>query len=275
MGEFEELEKSKEPERFENARIVREPKPFKKKESHFLDKEIDIDFKLNPRKAIKGTVIVVIVLFIFFLGRLSAPEYSPITEEIIVEEKSGGFGKFFSSFTGLFLSDESLDAEAPETNETEPPVEEETTEEAEETIEETEETVEEEEEEELIITSPYSKVSFAIKNVRVEWMETWGKITFLDFTLKNNEGGTVKPAYFSMMVEGYPDESSRKKVPLPLDCQEVKSKISITSSVNVPGGFNYHPKTTGNLDDVEIRFILFDFEDKPMASYRKNFDLSG
>ncbi len=262
--------------KFENARVIREPKPNKKK-SHFLDKEIDIDFKLNPRKAIKGTAIVVIVLFIFFLGRWSAPGNVSVAEEIIIEEESGGFGKFFSSFTGLFLSDETTDLEAPETEETEPPVEEETAEEVEETTEEetAEEEVEEEEEEEMIITSPYSKVSFAIKNVRVEWMETWGKITFIDFTIKNNEEGTIKPAYFQMMVEGYPDESSRKEIPLPLDCQDLKSKTSITSSVNVPGGFNYHPKTTGNLDDVEIRFIMFDFEDKPMASYRKNFDLTG
>jgi len=116
-------------------------------------------------------------------------------------------------------------------------------------------------------------VSFVIKSVKVDWKETWGKITQLDYTIKNNEEGTVKPDHFTMMVEGYADEASKRNVPVSIDSQDIKSKTSAISSAIVPGGFNYHSKTTGNLDDVEIRFILMDFEGKPMASFRKAFNL--
>ncbi|MBR9683211.1 hypothetical protein GOV03_01605 [Candidatus Woesearchaeota archaeon] len=241
----------------------------KKKQSHFMSKEIDIDIKINPKKILKGALIIVLFSFIFFLGRWSDVECtSCVAEDLVAEEaQSSGWSSFLSSFTGFFVADtEELIAE-------EIPVEEEVPEEPVEEVEEeilVEEVVEEVEEE---IITDYSKVSFAISAVKVEWHDTWGKVTDLVYTIKNSEEGTIKPDHFMMMVEGYTDESSKKDVPLPLPSQTVRSKTSVSSSTQVPGGFNYHSKTAGNLDDVEIRFIMFDFDDKPIASYRKTFNL--
>jgi hypothetical protein len=253
--------------------------PFKSEKprhSHFLDKEIDIDIKINPRKAIKWSLIIVIFLAVFLMGRWSAPG---IVKDLSEETSdSSGFLEFFSSFTGLFHSEEVPTAETEET-----PSEEKLAEEIpaeEEPVEETpaeEELAEEEEEEveEAVITAPYHKVSFAIKNVRVDWREYWGKITHLDYTIKNSEEGTIKLDHFVMYVEGYEDIGSEKEIPLPFNSKEIKSKTSVSSTVTVPGGFNYNEKTMGSLDAVGIRLILFDADDKAMASFKKNFDLSG
>lgn len=252
-----------------------ESKKEESKKTRFLDKELHVAFKLDPKKAAKVLACVVIFLVIFGLGRWSASCPGCVEETETVPEEDSSSEGFFSMLTGLFHADE----EVPETE----PVEE-AVEEVEEVVEEVveEEVVEEEPEPEpepepeAIITN-YKKVSFAISSVTVDWKGTednkWGKITKLQFTIKNEEDGTILPDYFSMMVEGYPDEASKVKVPLPSGSMEIKSKTSATSEAIVPGGFNYNEKTTGALDDVEIRFILFDDDSKPMASYRKVFNL--
>lgn len=245
----------------------------KKHGSHFLDKEINIDVKINPKKAFKGVAVVVIFLVVFGLGRWSAgSEGCPtcVQEDILEESSSSGF---FSMLTGLFHSEEPEELLSEEELAEEPTDE---VEEEEEAAEEVEEEIVEEEEvvevDEPIITT-YNKVSFAIQSVSVEWHDTWGKITTLQFTIKNNEEGTILPDHFSMVVEGYPDESSKKKVPLPDGSKEIRSKTTASSTAIIPSGFNYNEKTTGALDDVEIRFILFDENSKPMASYRQTFNL--
>ena len=57
----------------------------KKEGPRFMDKEINIDIKLNPKKALKGIAIVVLFLSIFFLGRWSAGDLSRVADALPVE----------------------------------------------------------------------------------------------------------------------------------------------------------------------------------------------
>lgn len=255
------------------------PKETKEPETKnsFLDKEIDIDIKINPRNLFKFSALIALLLFAFFLGRFSVGEVSSevsLPETPAEEESSGGF---FSFITGLFVYQEQP-VSASETENTSPLAENTTSPAAAAVPEEntTEETVTEEETEkeveEPIITS-YKKVALAVKDVKTDWKTTWGKITHLDYTIKNNEEGTIKPDYFIMVVEGYDD--FEKKIPLPPSSQKIKSKTTISSTATVPQGFAYSELTAGDLQLVDITFTLYDASDRLMTTFKKSYDLSG
>ncbi len=127
--------------------------------------------------------------------------------------------------------------------------------------------------EEQVITS-YTRVAISLDHVRTDWKETWGKILQLDFTIKNNEGGTIKPAYIILSVEGYNEEAEKKKVPLKETSKNIKGGQTHLGAAVVPQGFNYNPITAGNLQDVQITITLHDSNDKQMAGYTKGYDLS-
>lgn len=125
---------------------------------------------------------------------------------------------------------------------------------------------------ETIITS-YSKVSVTINRVITEWKVTWGKIIKVDYTIKNDESGTIKPVYFIMHVEGYEDVN--KKITLPPSSQSVDAGQSYSLTVNVPQGFSYSPVTAGDLANVLVTLSLYDESDKAMATSQKEFNLQG
>lgn len=242
----------------------------------FLDKEIDIDIRINPRNALKFSALAALLLFAFFLGRWSVDDISStveIPEAVAEEEDSSGF---FSFITGLFTYEEKT-VPVPEAENASSPTENITSPETGAAPEEnlTEETTTEEVEEEVeepVITS-YKKVALAVKTVEIDWKGSWGKITHLDYTLKNNEEGTIKPDYFIMVVEGYDD--FEKKVPLPPSSQKIKSKTTISSTATIPQGFAYSELTAGDLTVIDITFSLYDGSDRLMTTFKKSFDLSG
>ena len=129
---------------------------------------------------------------------------------------------------------------------------------------------------EKIITK-YTKVALAIPNVKVEIKgkePTWGKIINVEYTIKNNEEGTVKPDYLMItQVEGY-DNDYNKKILLPTSAKTISAGKTITSSIAVPNGFTYSEATAGKVDDVTINFVLFDEKGTAIASYSKGYDLS-
>ena len=129
---------------------------------------------------------------------------------------------------------------------------------------------------EKIITK-YTKVALAIPNVKVEIKgkePTWGKIINVEYTIKNNEEGTVKPDYLMItQVEGY-DNDYNKKILLPTSTKTISAGKTITSSIAVPNGFTYSEATAGKVDDVTINFVLFDEKGTAIASYSKGYDLS-
>lgn len=217
-----------------------------------------INLAISPKKVFKGLFIVVFLLGVFLLGRLSANNFD---------------------LTGLATKEVDTPVEetaAPEERTSEVTVKEEKApaKEADEPAPEEEEPVNVPEESEPIITD-YSKVSFVVNKAEIKWMDTWGKILAISYTIKNNEAGTIKAGRLKMSVEGYTDESSQKSIPFPESKQTIKAGKTVSATVDVPDGFSYHPKTTGNIKNVRLSFILFDLSGKAIASYSNEFDLSG
>ncbi len=248
--------------------------------------DADIKITISPRKALKGVIVLLLFLGVFALGRWSvdAPSTS-IAEEPAqeVEELEVEGPSTFSRVTGFLSGMIPEFSESNESEETETetaPAESNTSTTEENTTSPTPETnvntssnssdAAEEEETEPVITS-YSKVALALNDVSIDWKTTWGKITKIDYTIKNNEEGTIEPAYFKMLVEGYDDYE--KKITLPLSSKSIKAGQSYNANILIPQGFSYAESATGDLASVDITLILFDANDKSMASYRKSVNL--
>ncbi len=128
--------------------------------------------------------------------------------------------------------------------------------------------------EETVLTAyPTGTLAFSVVNVQKEWFDTWGKITRLEVSFKNNAEGTVKAKYITINVEGYDYD---KKVPL-VEEGTVAIKAGQTKSlfVVVPGGFAYNKLTAGDLKSVRIIAILFDEKDVQIATDNKDYDIEG
>ena len=257
-----------------------ESKPTKK------NKELTINFTINPHNVMKWGGIVLLAVLIFFMGTLVG---TCDTCEIAAEDSTSDDASFVSSvsgfFTGMFSGDgdsatgaatvESESEEEVEETAEEELEEEEPAAETEESEEEVEETAEEEIVEEETIITTYNSVALAISDVDFDWKGTWGKVTKLHYTIKNNEAGTIEPGYIMIQVEGYPDEGSMKKALLAPSSKTIKSGTKVSSVATVEGGFSYSELSTGDLSDVTITATLYDDGGKEIATYTKGFNLQG
>ena len=224
----------------------------KKNKPRVWDKELDI--KLKPWHLLKGLFIVALFVGVFFLGRFSMdmPELG---------------------LSGLAVGDSVELAEEEEEVPEEPAAEE-----VKEEVKEEEppaEVVEEEpeEEEEEVIVTKYSKVALSITKPVIDWKGTWGKITGLQYTIKNSEVGTIKPGYIVMTVDGYHDVE--KNAPIPKASWTIKKGEKHSGVIIIPNGFAYNEKTAGSLDSVGIKIYLYDENDKVMTVHQNSFDLRG
>jgi len=223
-----------------------------------LDREVTI--RLNPKKIFKGFFVITLLLGVFFLGRLSVP---------------GTFSDSSTLSAAATAEENPLDAEEIVLEES---AEEEVVEEV---VEEkpVDEEVEEEPKEEVVVTT-YDNVVLTLTDVGVDWKDTWGKITSVTYTIKNDEEGAIKPHHFTMMVEGYPaDEPGEFEVSF--SSQKVGSHTSIKDSSVVYGyggktkGFSYNPSETGDLASVEIKLFLWDKDNNLIAHSKMMADLNG
>ncbi len=246
-----------------------------------LDQEIQI--RIRPRSVLKGSISVIILLLVFFLGRWSVDttslEPAAVVEieeaeelEVAEEENSSSDSGITGWFAKLFTSsdeDEVTNAAVAETSNTAN-----TTQDGTEAVNTAENTTPEipAAAEEAIITT-YTKVALAINDVDIEWKETWGKITKVDYTIKNKEDGTIKVDHLGMLVEGYDD--FEKKIPLPLSSKTIKAGETASSKVMVPQGFSYSEVTAGDLSAVEITFTLYDADNKAITSFKTAYNLKG
>ncbi len=233
----------------------------KTEKGKILDKSIDLKFNLNPRKVLKFSLIVLLLLGIFFLGRFSA---------------DGSMG--FLGITGASSTADEALAEEPAVKE---PVVEETVKEApkeeevkkEEPVKEEVKVAEKEESSgpEKIINSDYSSITLGIEKVGYKWMDTWGRITSLEVLISNDEDGTIKPDKIMMVVKGYEYE---KEVPLPFTLKSITKGKALSTVIDVPGGFPYASPDAGkDLNAVHITFSLFDKKGKLMDQIAGTHDL--
>jgi len=247
-----------------------------------LDKEIHI--RIRPRSVLKGSITILVLFLVFFLGRWSVDPSSlesvvesaavadveEVEEPEVADEEqnsssnSGITGWFAKLFSSSDQDDEVTNAAVAEisnaTNTTNDEV-------ANITVSETPVVAEE-----TIITT-YTKVALAINDVDIDWKETWGKITKVDYTIRNNEAGTIKADHLGMLVEGYDD--FEKKIPIPLSSKTIKAGETGSSKVLVPQGFSYSEVTAGDLTTVEITFTLYDADNKAMTSFKTAYNLKG
>ena len=228
----------------------------------------EIVIRLNTRKTVKTVFILVLLIAVFCLGRFTAQSDSTERSTISI---TGWATHLFTaddteaaalevtpptSVVAITNSTTSATAAAVETDSAS-------------TTSNTTRVVAEEENETIV--TKYTTVVIALRGVQKKWLETYSKITALDYTLKNGEEGTVKPAYFIMEVEGYDD--FEKKVPLPLSQQKVSSGKTVEPRVGVPGGFAISNITAGDLKQVDITLTLYDASDKQIAMVKSTVDV--
>ncbi|MBI4152001.1 hypothetical protein HY496_03450 [Candidatus Woesearchaeota archaeon] len=232
--------------RSEGREVSREPKAPR-----------EIHFTIRPGKVIKFFLMVLLLAGVFFTGRWSV-------------DGSDIFSFSSSAPTAAVVSEKTAKTEAPAADTTaveekkeEVPVEKPAVEASAGSASDVPET----------IITKYTKVALAVPSVKKEWFGDWGKIMQLSITVKNNEDGTVKPAYIIMNVEGYDDFD--KKISLPVAAQTVKAGQKLEATVNVPSGFAYSAVTAGNLDTVHITTQLFDAKDVLITAFESDFNLQG
>jgi hypothetical protein len=243
-----------------------------------FDDGVTIKLTVSPRKLLKWGIVLLILVAVFFLGWFSAggscsatvdtADTVDVAEVELAElEDSESVSKVTGFFKSLFAGDGTTAAVTVENNTTGSETEEIVEDSAEEVIVEVVE-----EDSEPVITS-YDKVALSIGDVSIDWKGTWGKIKTFQYTIKNNEAGTIEPSYFLMLVEGYGD--FEKKVPLPKSSQSLKSIITASSYATIPSGFAYNELSTGDLTNVVLTIIMYDASGKEMAQVKKTANLDG
>ena len=257
--------------------------------SSTLDDSVTLKLTISPRKLLKWGVVILILLCVFFLGRYSAGgscdavvasdvEVAAVSGVVVDDanlddgtiSKVGGFFKSLfsgSDATGGVIAENNTTTEVGEVETTS--VEVKAEEKAEEVIVEAAEAVENAE---PVITT-YNKVALSLGDVSIDWKDTWGKIKSFQYTIKNNEAGTIEPDHFVMLVEGYDD--FEKVVPLPKSSQSLSSDVVASSYAIVPSGFTYSELSAGDLSSVDVTIIMYDDSGKEMAQVKKSVDLEG
>ncbi len=282
------------PERSERG--VWEHKPVTR--MPFLDREFHV--KIKPRRVVAASIVGVLFILVFVLGRWSVdPEVPDVSIPDLPDVPELPSSGIFNSMTGFVTGfvESMLEDEPENVSSTGIPVpntsvsDSTTTEtgasasasdaasnsnltESSTTSSESAGSANTSTAEEFVVTR-YSKVALAVPTAEKEWKETYGKITYLQYTIKNNEEGTIKPDYMVMHVEGYNDEALKKKIPLMATHKEIKAGQTDSTRVLVPNGFAYAASTAGNLENVMITFQLFDAKGVLMTSYTKEYDLKG
>lgn len=217
----------------------------------------EIHFSIKPWRVLKFFLVLTLLAGLFFTGRWSV-------------DQNAVFDFSAQGPTAAAVTEKVAEKAAPVEEKTTAPVEPaktEVTAPAETTAEEPASTAPEE------IITKYTKVALAIPSVKKDWHGDWGKITQFAITIKNNEEGTIKPAYIIMNVEGYDDFD--KKIPLPSTAQVVKAGQKLEGTVNIPSGFAYNSVTAGDLTGVHIITRLYDAKDVMITAYETDFNLQG
>lgn len=227
-------------------------KPVKPQRESLMDKEVHL--RINPKQLMRIGLVVIVLMGVFFLGRLSANNFE-LTGLATSEAQTVEAEPSIEAKTATVQEDEKLspgEASALEpTNEQELP----TTEEVKESI----------------YSGPYKKVSIDVRGIDFEWKDTWGKILGFTYSIRNDEEGTIQPSYFLVMLEGYKDQDRRAT--LSEVNQKVKPGQIQAGTITLEKSFNYNEATAGNLDSVKVSVILFDVNLKAMASHHQEFNL--
>ena len=228
-------------------------------------KEKEIVIRLRPRSVLKIGLLVILLVSVFYLGRFSVnpPSFADfsLSGATSVQEKNADAPKVEAKTVPAVEEKTEAATAAPTAaatanSETAP---------ADNTTETASASTG------PVVTTYTGKTALAIESVKTAWKETYGKITDIEYTLKNNEAGTVKPAYFHLLVEGYDD--FEKKVPLPVSKQSIAVGETQKYTVKVPYGFAYNKASVPDISNVLITLVLYDEAGKSITSATKKVAL--
>ena len=263
-------DKSERMSPFKELPRPRQPQLEREKPKASEGKEIVI--RLRPWKMVKGLLVLVVLLGVFFAGRLTASDDVSLLPD---------FSTYFSQDagpSGLATGDTkgAEEAEEPEAAKEEAPTEEAPVEQNETQLAESgNETAEAAKGPETVVDEGYSQVTLSLDGVYKDWKGTWGKIKGVKYTVTNKEKGTIKPHHFSMIIEGY--EDGEKHFDVGIASQRIKSEETVSDEAAVSGGFAYSPVTIPDSDLYHVRISLFllDAGGETIAAVHREVDLSG
>ena len=261
----------------------------------FNSDEREITIKIKPRKIIQVTLIILILLVVFYLGRFSAGDSlgdswsgfdlnwnfsssnnndtevnveidtvaEPAPEDVSDTAETSDNAETNSAVESSAAKSSTEESTTSDSNATD-----ETTDVAADSTDSTGATLEEQG-----FTTTYDDVSITLDSIEHEWKGTWGKITTVSFTIKNKENGPVKMDHLGMTVEGYGE--FEKVLPISASVQQVQKMTQVSSKVGVPSGFGYKAVAAGDLSNVQITIVLYDAESGKMGTATKEFNLGG
>ena len=234
---------------------------FQEPKQKFMEKEVKLT--ISPGKILKICFILLILVVVFFAGRWSID--APVLGELSLFEDSGE-----TSLDSPEETEELADEETSENQVEETPPDESNSNEINAAVVTNTESEEELDTDADIITN-YDKIAYSLSDIRKDAKEGWGKITHLDYTIKNNDVGTIKAEYILIEVTGYDLE---KKVMLPESAKTVYPGQTVKKVTAIKNGFAYSEATSGDLTKVQVQTKLYDKNDKLISSYIRKVDLS-
>ncbi len=219
--------------------------------------EREIRIKVNPHKLGKAALLVLLLVGIFLLGRFSADP------DIGIQGLFTGVDELEEAVEEVEEEPKKEEVKAEPVKKEEPKVEEKPK----------EKPKKEESKSEKVITKDYSSVKVEVSKPSFKWMETWGRLEKITFTITNGEDGTIKPSYAIMVIKGYDYE---KNIPMPGGLQEIRSGKGLETAVTIPGGFPYSDSQAGvDVTAVQVTVDLYDEKANLMDTFTGSFNLQG
>ncbi len=222
-----------------------------------------LDKSLNITVNLKVLVVLILVLGGFLAGRYLLPSEEPLFSVSEEMEEDSNLEEVASKST----SSKTITAAAT-VNSTK------STKQISQTTEKTNEnstsktTTQDSLKEEPLISGNYNNIKLEFtRTPSFEWKGTWGKVTTIYYRITNNEGGTIKPASFSVSFEGY---EKPKEANVPTADREIRSSASAEHGFDVSQQYS---ETVTDPANIEIRMVLLDGNQQVMATAEKAFNL--
>lgn len=242
-------------------RMEKKPAKAPKTKHHMVRDEYT--FTVKPKKAIHLLLVLLLLTVVFLAGRFTAPmdDGQMLITGLFVHE--GTAAEPEEGVTEAEVEEISAEPEVKETAAKVPA-------EAAPPAEPVKEVVKEEPQKDEPVVTTYAHVNVALEKVYVDWHDGWGKIKGVEFSLLNNEAGTVKPNYIEISLPDYEDRIKQSEMK---DTQmTVTSGETLLADVAIDGGYSYS-NTVVDTQNAMFTLAVFDAQGNLMASLHQAVNL--
>ena len=125
------------------------------------------------------------------------------------------------------------------------------------------------------VVTTYSKVKLEFTRDPVfKWYDDqgYGDIKTIYYTVTNNEAGTIKPSYFSIVIEGYSPTERTIIVAVPHNTELVAAGKVVQNAFDKNIAYRSDVTDPAN---IKVTLLLFDENKKQVAKAEKEFNLKG